>query len=144
MVIEILSFSSANSEMFNNAISIRFKVFSEELSIQKDLEFDGLDYGDTVHYLVLVDNIPVATLRWRIITEGIVIERLSVLKKYRHQGIGILLLRNVLNELKVSKKSIFLYSDFLHQKFFEQNHFKVFPNITNESIGDKVKMVYQR
>lgn len=144
MIIEIHSFSSDNSEKFNQAINIRFKVFTDEFSIDKDIEFDGLDYGDTVHYLVLVNNKPVATLRWRIISDGIIIERLAVLKEYRHKGIGTLLLRYVLDELKVSKRSIILYSDLSLKKFFEHNHFKVDSNAHNNENSDKLKMIYIR
>ena len=144
MVLKILSFSSNNTELFNKAMSIRFEVFSGEQKIDKDIEFDSLDYGDTVHYLVTVDEKPVATLRWRETDEGIKIERMAVLKQYRHLAIGTLLLRFVLQELKNAKTKIYLNAQQQVIDFYKNNHFKVASDVFYEANIPHVKMIYEK
>ncbi len=144
MVLKILSFSSNNTELFNKAMSIRFEVFSGEQNIDKDIEFDGLDYGETVHYLVTVDDKPVATLRWRETDEGIKIERMAVLKQYRHLAIGMLLLRYVLQELKNAKTKIYLHAQQQVVDFYKKNHFKVASEVFYEANIPHVKMIYEK
>ncbi len=144
MVLKILSFSSNNTELFNKAMSIRFEVFSGEQKIDKDIEFDGLDYGDTVHYLVTVDEKPVATLRWRETDEGIKIERMAVLKQYRHLAIGTLLLRFVLQELKNAKTKIYLNAQQQVIDFYKNNYFKVASDVFYEANIPHVKMIYEK
>ena len=109
MVLEILSFSYDNKELFNKAMEIRFVVFSDEQGVDKDMEFDGLDF-EAVHYLLSVDGKPVATARWRETTEGIKVERMAVLKEYRGMSYAVLLLKHLLVEVKLSKRKIYLHS----------------------------------
>ena len=122
MVIEILSFSSENKELFNKVMDIRFTVFTDEQGVDKDLEYDGLDF-EAVHYLLTVDGKPAATARWRETKEGMKIERMAVYKHYRGLGYAALLLRHILAELKKSKKKIFIYAQTKVLDFYKNSSF---------------------
>jgi len=144
MLIELVSFSTENAEFFNQAMNIRFTVFSKELGIDKNIEFDGLDYEQAVHYLVIIDSKPIATLRWRQTKEGIIIDKLAVLKEYRHLSIGQLLLRHVLQELKKSKKKIYLNSYVELTGFFNNHNFDVISEPFESNNRKVVKMIYKK
>lgn len=124
MTIEIKTFSADSKTLLKQAVELRLNVFSDEQGLDKDIVFDGNDYN-AIHYLVLVDNINAASVRWREIDNGLKIEHLAVLKKFRDIGIGFLLMKNVINELKVSKSDIFLKTTENNIRFFELLHFKV-------------------
>ncbi len=109
MFLELLSFSISNNELFNKAIQIRFEVFTNEQKIDKNLDYDGLDF-DAVHFLLSIDGKFIATARWRETDYGIKIERVSVLNNYRHLGYGFLLVKHILDDVLKSKKIIYLHS----------------------------------
>ena len=67
---------------------VRRRVFVEEQAVPEDLEWDGEDLG-AQHWLALIDDSPVGTVRMRI---GGHIGRMAVLKEQRQSGIGSLLL----------------------------------------------------
>ena len=142
MVIVIASFG-ANDENFKKCMEIRFKVFTEEQGVDKDIEFDGLDF-DAAHYLITIDNKPVATARWRETDEGIKIERMAVIKEYRGLGIGNLLLRYMLRELIKSGKKIYLHAQKSVQRFYELNHVKPVGEPFLEANMEHIKMVYEK
>ncbi|MBN2892808.1 MAG: GNAT family N-acetyltransferase [Bacteroidales bacterium] len=143
MVIEILSFASENKELFNQAIQIRFDVFTSEHNISKDIEYDGLDF-EAVHYLVKVDNVSVAAARWRETDEGIVIERISVLKSFRKLGYANLLLRNILSELVKSHQKIYLFSNSNSENLFYSAGFVKEQNNSDDISKDGFKMIFKR
>jgi predicted GNAT family N-acyltransferase len=76
----------------SDAHLIRREVFINEQRVPESIELDDTD-GDAVH-LVLYDNgTPAATGRMRVTDEGLVIGRVAVLKAYRGQGFGDLVMR---------------------------------------------------
>jgi predicted GNAT family N-acyltransferase len=70
------------------ATSIRFKVFVDEQRIPAEEELDELD-AVSLHAIVMFDGVPIAT--GRLCPDGR-IGRMAVLKEYRGQGFGGLLL----------------------------------------------------
>lgn len=86
--------------------AIRTRVFIEEQSVPVELEWDE-DDKNCVHMLVYTKTgKPVAT--GRMLNSG-QIGRMAVLQKYRHQGIGKLILRTLLIEAeKTGLKKVFL------------------------------------
>lgn len=142
MVIEIISFSSDNKELFNKAMNIRFTVFTDEQGVDKDLEYDGLDF-DAVHYLVTVDNKPVATARWRETDEGLKIERMAVLKEFRSYYYGKLLLKNILDELTKSKLKIYLHAQSQAVDFYRRTGFVIEGKEFVEADIKHFKMIYK-
>jgi len=71
---------------------IRRKVFIEEQQVPESLEWDGEDQQAT-QLLAYSDQIPVATLR--MLKNGR-LGRMAVLKEYRNQGIGHLLIERMI------------------------------------------------
>lgn len=82
--------------VFNNApwnkaaaFYIRTLVFVQEQGIALKAEFDALDTDDTFYLVIYYDNEPIATARYQQDDETTLRpDRLCVLKKWRHTGIG--------------------------------------------------------
>ncbi len=142
MIIEILSFTTEAVKMFDAAMQIRFQVFSEEKKIDKDNVYDGLDF-DAVHYLLLEENTPVACARWREDEQGIVIEHLAVLKDYRKKGYGFLLVKNILGEILVAKKTVYIIVSQKEVNFFQILGFVKSQVISLNNKTQKIKMIYE-
>ncbi|MEA2042333.1 MAG: GNAT family N-acetyltransferase [Bacteroidota bacterium] len=123
MTVELIGFSAKEKELINKAYKIRQTVFVKEQNVDKRIEYDGLDEKAT-HYLVTVDNIPVATARWRETQKGIKLERFAVLKSYRKKSLAGLLLNFILDELKPSGKNIYLHAQAQVERFYAGHGFK--------------------
>lgn len=67
---------------------VRRRVFIDEQQVPEELEWDGDDF-DAQHWLALIDDSPIGTVRLR---AGGHIGRMAVLKEYRQWGIGTQLL----------------------------------------------------
>ena len=63
--------------------AVRRRVFIEEQAVPEDLEWDGEDAAAR-HWLALVDDVPVGTVRLR---QGGHICRMAVLREHRQSGI---------------------------------------------------------
>ena len=70
------------------ALDVRREVFVEEQGISEDLEYDGND-SNALHVVVKDGERVIATARVQFPTSGQAkIERMAVLKTFRHKGIG--------------------------------------------------------
>ena len=74
-------------DVLSSCVSIRKEVFIDEQSVPYTIEQDGMDAFSS-HLLLIVKEVPVATLRIRKTSEGIKLERIAVLKEYRGMGYG--------------------------------------------------------
>lgn len=72
---------------YASCLKIRSEVFILEQNVPIVEELDGLD-DESIHFLVLVDQIPMATARVRIELNFYKIERVAVLKKARGKRLG--------------------------------------------------------
>ncbi len=142
MTIEIKSFSSEEKENMSACYKIRDDIFVQEQSVDKSLEFDGLD-DNAVHYLITVNGKNAGTTRWRELKEGIKIERFGILKKYRKKALGTLLLKFVIEELTSSKKQIFLHAQESSISFYENHHFICEGETFIEADIKHKKMIYK-
>ena len=70
-------------------------MFVEEQGVPAELERDGLD-GEAEHYLARVGERPVGTARARRTAKGWKLERVAVIRAERRSGIGLALVRHVL------------------------------------------------
>ncbi|MEA3452481.1 MAG: GNAT family N-acetyltransferase [Bacteroidota bacterium] len=143
MTIEIKSFSTKSKENFNLAVQLRFLVFSDEQGVEKDIVYDGLD-DEAVQYLILIDNEPAATARWRETEQGLKIERMAVKKEFRSLGIGYLLLKHILHELIPSKLEIYLHAQEQVVNFYEFANFVKTGDKFSEAKIIHHKMIYKR
>jgi len=120
----ILRFDNSNNELFKKAINIRTSVFVDELNIDPELECDKFD-KIAHHYLLLENDIPMATSRWRETSKGIKLERFAVLKESRGKGIGTILLKEVLKDVIPLSKLIYLHSQHTAVNLYLKNGFEI-------------------
>jgi predicted GNAT family N-acyltransferase len=79
-------------------LAIRWQVFVEEQGVPMDLERDGLD-AQARHFAVKEEDKIIATSRVRMMGSAAKIERVAVLKEFRSKGIGMILMRYILQDL---------------------------------------------
>jgi predicted GNAT family N-acyltransferase len=101
---------------------IRRKVFVVEGKVDPLYEFDTYE-TESSHYLAYCKNKAVGTARWRMTGNGIKLERFSVLKEYRNNGIGMALIKRVLADVLPSGENIYLHAQTTTVKFFEKAGF---------------------
>ncbi len=141
MLITIQSFNHKH-ELFKKAMEIRFTVFVEEQNVDKNIEYDGLDF-EAVHFIVIIDDTPVATLRYRETEEGVKIERMSVLKEHRRLAYGHLLLKHVLAGLVLSKHKIYLNAQESAVNFYKTMNFSIVGDEFYDANIKHFKMIYK-
>jgi len=70
------------------AVEVRRQVFVREQGIEEDLVFDGYD-REALHMVVKDGERTIGSARVRFLTDNQAkLERMAVLKRYRHKGIG--------------------------------------------------------
>ncbi len=86
-------------EALQAAFAVRKEVFIQEQGVSELEEFDVFDIT-SAHFLAS-DRTGKAcgTARWRKTENGIKLERFAVLKAYRKQGVGALLLQKILEDI---------------------------------------------
>ena len=142
MLIKLISFNYHDLN-FKYAKSIRQLVFIEEQSVDVEEEFDEFD-KIAKHYLVFVNQIPIATARYRNTEEGIRLERFAVLRDYRRLAIGHLLIRYILQNLHYKKQAIYLHAQTYVIKFYESNGFIKTGKQFIEAKIPHYKMIYSK
>lgn len=119
---EIRKFTTEHNTLFEQALSIRVKVFVDEQQVPLELEADKYEDVST-HYLVFHDQSPIATARWRKTSEGIKIERIAVLIEYRDRKVGSFLLKHLISETSNQMEEIYLYAQVEAIKFYKKYSF---------------------
>lgn len=87
----------ASAVEFDLVRAIRQAVFVEEQGVPAELEVDGRD-AESVHFLARLGTLPVATARARHTSGGWKVERVAVLAPQRGLGVGMSLVRHVLEQ----------------------------------------------
>ncbi|MCK5001813.1 MAG: GNAT family N-acetyltransferase [Gammaproteobacteria bacterium] len=120
-MIDNIQFITTNWKHSHQALKqIRTCVFIEEQHVPAELEWDEFD-AQSIHFLVLHDNNPIATARLK--PDG-QIGRMAVIKNYRHKGIGTELLTTVLLQAKINGYSmVYLHAQKQAIDFYKQFHF---------------------
>jgi predicted GNAT family N-acyltransferase len=118
---EVKRFLHTEKEFAEMAFAIRRQVFVEEQGVDANLEYDHEE--EAHHYLLLLGDKPVAAARWRETEKGIKLERFAVLPSFRNRGIGEIILKEVLKEVRLSGKLIYLHSQLRAVPFYERNGF---------------------
>lgn len=140
--LRIISFDYNDKENFNLANAIRTRVFVEEQKVDQRLEFDQYE-SDARHYLVFINDVPVATARWRETKDGVKLERFAVEIEYRNKGIAKHILQEVLKDTLSLKKKIYLNSQVSALGFYQKYGFKSVGDKFIEADIEHYKMVYQ-
>lgn len=120
-MIEVKRFTIENNCLAEQAFSIRRKVFVDEQGVDQNLEYNMEDQSN--HYLLLLAGKPIATARWRETEKGIKLERFAVLREFRNRGFGEIILEEVLKDVKIPGKTIYLHSQSRAVPFYERNGF---------------------
>jgi predicted GNAT family N-acyltransferase len=118
---KIISFTIADKTHYKMALEIRKKVFIEEQQVPPELEVENEDQA--TYYLLLVDEKPVGTARYRKTYDGIKLERFAVLPEYRNQHLGSLVLTKVLEDLKENREKIYLHSQLKAVPYYQRQGF---------------------
>ena len=104
------------------ALSIRTRVFVIEQKVDPALEYEFEE--ESHHYLLFLDDKPVAAARWRETDEGIKLERFATLKEYRNQGLGARILKEIMNDILPLGVPIYLHSQLKAVPFYERRGFE--------------------
>ena len=91
----------ASDEELRDALEVRRQVFVQEQGVSEDMEYDGYD-SEALHMVVKDGNKVIGPARVRFpTTNQAKIERMAILKPFRHRGIG----SNIISFLKEELKS---------------------------------------
>ena len=79
--------------------AIRRLVFVDEQKVSPKDEYDGLD-DQCLHYLLTMGGAAMATARMRLLEGKAKVQRVAVLKPGRGQGLGLALMRKMLDDAR--------------------------------------------
>lgn len=92
---EIKYSNDINSAIYKDSLKIRTDVFVDEQNVPKDLEIDDRE-ADCTYFNVYLDGSAVATARFFPTDDnGIHVQRVAVLKKFRQEHLGSQLLKYI-------------------------------------------------
>jgi predicted GNAT family N-acyltransferase len=140
---KIVKFDLSDKELAGIAFEIRNKVFVIEQNVDPKLEYDEFE-EIAIHYLAYIENIPVATARWRHTDYGIKLERFATLKEYRNKGVGSAILKEVLKDVLSHPLTIYLHAQLPAVQFYERHGFVKEGGIFYEADMAHYKMVYKK
>ena len=136
--VEIVNWESAKQQIK----PIRETVFIQEQHVPVELEWDEMD-SESIHILSrLDDNTPVGTAR--MLSNGH-IGRMSVLSKYRNQGIGSAMLNALLVYAKQHQiNDLFLFAQTNAVDFYKQHEFTTVGKVFMDAGIPHLKMIYDK
>jgi predicted GNAT family N-acyltransferase len=117
----IIDFDISDKEHYLQALAIREQVFIDEQQVERALEVEN--EAAAHYYLLLFDELPIATGRWRKTSRGIKLERFAVLPKYRNQHYGTVLLQHILKQLDSRPEELYLHAQLKAIPYYERQGF---------------------
>ena len=101
-----------NDQELKGAYEVRRQVFVEEQGISEDLVFIGDEAAEEMNMVVMDGEMVIGTARVQLMTNDMAkIERMAVLRTFRHQGIGKGIISFLNEQLKHRQvKYIFLHA----------------------------------
>ncbi|MDC3105393.1 GNAT family N-acetyltransferase [bacterium] len=121
-MIEIKKILFDEKNNLEKCFQIRKEVFVKEQKCDASDEYENEE--DSTHFLLIDDNIPVATARYRQTKNGIKMERFAVLKEKRGKGYGLLILNHMIADLSNNKLVKYLHAQVQVVGFYEKVGFK--------------------
>lgn len=126
-MIKIKYTTDLNSKSYNDGLNIRKAVFIKEQGVNEDLEISDEDKCE--HVTLYSDDKPCATARYFVTDDnGIHIQRVAVLKDFRHQHLATILLNDIITRIKKDSnnyKYIILGAQDHAQEFYKKLGFQV-------------------
>ena len=114
---------------------IRDLVFIDEQEVSPEEEFDEFEPSSR-HFIALMNGRPAGTARWRLTEKGIKLERFAVLKEYRKFGVGMALVKQVLEDVLAeipAPSLIYLHAQSHAIPFYEKCGFAAFGEVFSEA-----------
>ena len=127
----IIKFRFNQKNLIEKAMSIRHEVFVIGQKCPAELEYEFEE--ESTHFLVIVNKKAVATARHRKTNIGYKLERFAVLERERGKGYGDYILKEILNDLKEYKGTIYLHAQEQVVSFYERIGFKKEGDIFEEA-----------
>ena len=140
-MVEIKKFRFKDENLMKKAHKIRYDVFVIEQNCPEELEWEFEE--ESIHFLLLENNIPLASARHRKTENGYKLERFAVLSQARGKGFGMLILKAILEDLKDSNALKYMHAQEQVTPFYEKVGFKKSGNIFEEAGIMHYKMEYK-
>ena len=134
----ILAITTNYKSNHKDICQVRFKVFVDEQNVPEELEIDGYD-DEATHVLILLDDKAIGT--GRILADGH-IGRVAVLKKYRGQGVGKLIMKKLIEWAQENQlETLWLSSQWHARGFYIDLDFACIGDRFEEAGIDHIKMI---
>lgn len=111
-----------NDKDIEKCFNIRKEVFVKEQKCDPKDEYENEE--ESIHFLLLDNNEPVATSRYRKTQFGIKMERFAVLASKRKKGYGLKILNFMIKDLSNNKDIKYLHAQVQVVGFYEKVGFK--------------------
>jgi predicted GNAT family N-acyltransferase len=140
-MIEIKKFRFEDEELMKKAHKIRYDVFVIGQNCPEELEWEFEE--ESTHFLLIENDIPLASARHRKTENGYKLERFAVLSEARGKGFGMLILKAILEDIKESNALKYMHAQEQVIPFYEKVGFEKSGNIFEEAGIMHYKMVYK-
>jgi len=140
-MIEIKKFCFKDEVLMKKAHRIRYDVFVIGQNCPEDLEWEFEE--ESTHFLLIENDIPLATARHRKTENGYKLERFAVLSQARGKGFGMLILKAILEDIKESNTLKYMHAQEQVIPFYEKVGFEKSGNIFEEAGIMHYKMEYK-
>ena len=139
-MIEIKKFLFKDKELMKKAHKIRYDVFviGQNCPVELEWEFEE----ESTHFLLIENDIPLASARHRETEKGYKLERFAVLSEARGKGFGMLILKAILEDIKYSNVLKYMHAQEQVIPFYEKVGFEKSGNIFEEAGIMHYKMEY--
>jgi predicted GNAT family N-acyltransferase len=139
-MVEIKKFRFKDKELMKKAHKIRYDVFVIGQNCPEDLEWEFEE--ESTHFILIENDIPLATARHRKTESGFKLERFAVPSQARGKGFGMRILKTILEDLKDSNALKYMHAQEQVIPFYEKVGFKKSGNIFEEAGIMHYKMEY--
>ena len=140
-MVEIKKFHFNDVELMKKAHKIRYDVFVIGQNCPEELEWEFEE--ESTHFLLIENNIPLATARHRKTDNGFKLERFAVDLNSRGKGFGMLILKAILEDIKGSNSLKYMHAQEQVTPFYEKVGFEKSGNIFAEAGIMHYKMEYR-
>ena len=140
-MVEIKKFRFKDENLMKEAHRIRYEVFVIGQNCPEELEWEFEE--ESTHFILIENDIPLATARHRKTENGYKLERFAVLSDARGKGYGMLILKAILEDIKESNALKYMHAQEQVTPFYEKVGFEKSGNIFEEAGIMHYKMKYK-
>ena len=140
-MVEIKKFRFKDENLMKEAHRIRYEVFVIGQNCPEELEWEFEE--ESTHFLLIENDIPLASARHRKTENGYKLERFAVLSEARGKGYGMLILKAILEDIKESNALKYMHAQEQVTPFYEKVGFEKSGKIFEEAGIMHYKMEYK-